>query len=696
MTENDSFSNDSFKRSLRDAILTTIDSCNRPLTAPELYEGARSRVPHIAFATIDRAIYDLVVTGLLSPIAPPGTSPRYARPNQARQRSKEPPEHHLDDHQSNGSTPVSLCKMSDRPHAKPGAGVSQIPSASEQELSQHEPTTGSPLPTLPKLTHRDERTSNDFTTHLAAIRPALEAIHRNDLPRPSCIVFPPNMDRTVLRNLPFRIRTWNCLNNAGLFEGHSVLTVSELLSLRNFGNTSLRDFLLVIETHLHKCIRDAPHQAETTSTHDTKDRLSDATAMPPTNQIISSHDRSTPDPVGKLFAAASELHGYTTLVELFSSEIVRLASAIGALDDLKKFRINEMISPHDSHSAIVLDETRKLYTELSPSQRTVLDHRILKSPRTSLKKIGLILGVTRQRVQQVYAKVKKALDNSFGVAIQEISSVLRDQLGPIAYARDVDPKIQHLFPDDGTSIPVLARHMTRVTVGYTRTLQGIYLTDPAYRVVQYIRSVAPRFSEDGIIDQALLKDSLPDHDWQRHWPLLLKCCSFYDLFGLLAIRDSNRARTKAALLSIGVPATREEIAELCGLSISRVGSYLSGFTGVVRADKSRWGLSEWIDDEYEGIEAEIIQRIDEGGGVTSTNRLIEELPRKFGVSASSVSAYLQRPTFSVRGNHVTLADDSTSQIRLQKSEHCPTCQMNGRCRRYFAVDRSADSTCSQR
>ena len=47
----------------------------------------------------------------------------------------------------------------------------------------------------------------------------------------------------------------------------------------------------------------------------------------------------------------------------------------------------------------------------------------------------------------------------------------------------------------------------------------------------------------------------------------------------------------------------------------------------MRADKNRWGLAEWIDDEYEGIAAEIVQRIEEDGGATRLERLIDELPK---------------------------------------------------------------------
>ena len=523
-----------------------------------------------------------------------------------------------------------------------------------ESLDDHPSRSCALVPMGAALDHRDP---SDFTRHLATIRPALDAIHRNKLPQPSCVALPPELDRAVLRHLPFRVRTWNCLTAARLFEGHSAVTVDELLRIKNFGKTSLRDLLLVVEDYLQTCIREPAHaQQDTSRAQAAHDAPSPDPRTRPDQQSDTARPTKPPDPLSQILVAVSEFHGYNTLVELFTPEVVRLASIIGVFDSLQKIDIRDMASHHASHSAIVLHDARKLYAELSPNQRTVLDLRFLRSPRRSLVAVGVGLGVTRQRVQQIHARVMDKLASGFGTELQEIVAVLTAQLGPIALARDVDRKIETLFVDDGTPIPLLVRYVIRDTMGYSRRPNGICLNDDANDVVRQIMSDARRLSVAGIIDQARLRDSLPDRDWLRHWPLLLKCCPFYDLFGLLSLRNSDRVRTKAALLSIGVPATREEISELCGLSVARVGSYLSSFSDIVRADKLRWGIAEWIDDEYEGIEAAIAQRIEEGGGVASTNRLIEELPRKFGVLAVSVHAYLQRPMFAVQGNHVTLAE----------------------------------------
>lgn len=391
----------------------------------------------------------------------------------------------------------------------------------------------------------------------------------------------------------------------------------------------MRNLLLVIEDYLTECV-------------DNKDQI-DPWAY-------------TTATLSQLLIAASEFQGATSVADLLAPDVARIASTIGVHDNLRALDIESVSSEHTRLSTVVLTEAERLYDSLPSTYQTVLNRRVLARPPDTLAKVGDRLRVTKERVRQIHAKLTGRIAIHFGTELRMISSFLRTQLGAIVREHDVDSRINGLIADDGTAGVALARHVLKSRLRYSRTMNGVCLDESAYVIVERLQRAAPSFVEDGIIDQAGLKTLLPDVEWERHWALLLQCCGFHEVFGFLALRVSERTRTKAALLAIGTPATREEIGELCGLDPAKIGSYLSSFPNVVRADKSRWGLSEWIDDEYEGIEAEIIQRIEEGGGVTTTNRLVKELPEKFGVSPSSVNAYLQSPKFVLDANgHVTLA-----------------------------------------
>ena len=167
----------------------------------------------------------------------------------------------------------------------------------------------------------------------------------------------------------------------------------------------------------------------------------------------------------------------------------------------------------------------------------------------------------------------------------------------------------------------------------------------------------------GLVDESSLRSCLPNEDWQPHWPLLLPHTGLHQLHGSVTLRNSAKARAKSALVSIGRAASLEEIATVCGLSERQVAGAFSNIPSVVRATKDMWALKEWVDDEYEGIVAEIIQRIEEDGGSTTTERLLKELPEKFHVSAVSVRAYMQTQKFLVRDGRISLANVSSLELR---------------------------------
>ena len=127
--------------------------------------------------------------------------------------------------------------------------------------------------------------------------------------------------------------------------------------------------------------------------------------------------------------------------------------------------------------------------------------------------------------------------------------------------------------------------------------------------------------------------------------------------GTWTLRDSLRTRIAIALRKIGRCATKEEIRDHGDFPPDiNLGSTLSALPNIVRAGQHTWGFVEWVDDVYEGIPAEIMQRIDQNGGSVSLALLLEELPRQFGVQESSVYTNVQTPAFVVENGYVRTAN----------------------------------------
>ncbi len=295
---------------------------------------------------------------------------------------------------------------------------------------------------------------------------------------------------------------------------------------------------------------------------------------------------------------------------------------------------------------------------------TIIQMRLVQAPPATLDDVGRQFGITRERVRQIQSKYERRIEAALGNELEVIAATLKNEFDPIVPKADLERRIDDIVPKGAPLVYDLFRRALILAMEFTLN-DEFYIDAHAAEVLRNLPARARPLADDvGLVQEQRLVETLPNEGWQRFWPWLCERGGFHDLHGILALRDTNRARVKAALMSIGHPATREEIAAVCGFEESRtVGATLSNIPSVARADKDRWGLREWIDDEYDGIAGEIIQRIEEDGGATTTERLLTELPSKFNVSPASVRAYMQTARFMIRNGSISLA--SASAVRLR-------------------------------
>ena len=501
--------------------------------------------------------------------------------------------------------------------------------------------------------------------HLLAIQNALEAIRGNPRSDWYSIAWPDGLDRGVLNALPLNVRTRNCLLNAGLMEGDSALTVQQLLRLPNFGRKSLRDLLLTVESYLNECIRMGNRGSQ-----DTAETGEGTPHDPNTIDTAVPSAQTPPMPWGDagqilnpLLATASELHGGKTLADVLNPQVMELAHRMGVASAVDAIRIDHVTESTPGLVSVTWSRVALTIDVASETEHTIIEHRLLRTPQTTLAEVGAQVGVTRERIRQVQARIERKVQAAQGREMRIVASVLKERLGHVAEESAVERQIEELLPADQGLATRLLRRALLHEMGFTLD-SGVFLDKRATKELRDIRAGTRKLAADvGLVDKQELIECLPSEEWRRFWPWVRERCELFDLFGSLGIRDSGKARSKAALISIGCPATAEEVAGMCGFSVNKTRSHLSVIPSVVKADKDRWGLKEWVDDEYDGITGEIIQRIEEDGGATTTQRLLTELPSKFGVRATSVRAYMQTAKFTIRDGWISLA--STSSIRLR-------------------------------
>ena len=508
----------------------------------------------------------------------------------------------------------------------------------------------------------------------------MKFVTQSRAPTSDIVVIPAGVDMDILCQLPLRVRTLNCIrrvfSQTDVFE--HPLTVAQLLRLTNFGIGSLIDLMCVTEIAFES-------DASNPSIQSFPDSIF---CKQPIDDLNKPRDSRTTswitaiDPLTTLLAASSEFYGARTLTEALKHDLGRLAETMGVSDTLDEVRVVDLTG-----GLILAEEALTAVSEfmkgLKPAEQLILEERILISNPLTLAQLAHMCDLSRERVRQLEKRLTKNLQDPSGpvARIVMIADLVGPQIGSITTNEKLELCIAETFPDtqeivapeeacnqgqrnfDATKAVDLARQMLRRELNYS-CADGVYLDTAATAVVQELQTAARSLADEvGLVDEAELKAQLPNDSWSQHWDALPKASGLCRLSDQLALRDTAKARTKAALLSIGHPATKKEITQRADLKPGAVGSHLSSLSEIVRADKTRWGFTEWIEDEYEGIPAEIIQRIDEDGGATRLERLLEELPRLFDVTEGSVRAYASSRRFQISDGYVSLADPSSIRLR---------------------------------
>ena len=406
------------------------------------------------------------------------------------------------------------------------------------------------------------------------------------------------------------------------------------------------------------------------------------------------YEALTSDAVELIATAAREFRGATTFGDLLRLDLSDLVAAAGADEQVDDLSLETGETTVADRAIEFLDEC---LDQMSATQRLVVLKRVVPAVPETLKVLGQSTGLSRERVRQLDKQARAALEEAAGRALGLLRLIASQRLGAVTTVPGIDDIVGELLPqsDDkaGLDSLMLARRMLRSRLDY-ECREGLCLSRAAADAAKELNDLARQLVDDeGLLDLDAVRAALAEH-WHDSLDDLIRWIGWPRVSGRIALRATARARTKAALLKIGAPATKAELATESGLTERQVAGALSNIESVARADKLRWGLREWIDDVYEGIPAEIIQRIEEDGGSTRLNRLLDELPRLFGVNEMSVRAYVATPAFRVEHGWVSIADEPDCVIgrfkdvasgRTSDDDPYWTFSMHERYRRGFSI-----------
>ena len=349
--------------------------------------------------------------------------------------------------------------------------------------------------------------------------------------------------------------------------------------------------------------------------------------------------------VAQMFGAA-ESTGAFDLGELFGGKptgikIAELADHLGA-----------------SNPIILFDQ---FVDSLDSRKQDLFLSRICKPTEPdTLDAIAERWGVTKERVRQIEGKVKEQAVSAIGKVFNRFAIPFFNQYrGKIVRHKLIHVASRSLTA--GSTWSVAASGFALATAGrWKKKGDWVLFNENENLHDSLVKLLEEQSDHFGLVGSSKIQDPLDsfflaETDRDAFLGDVLNIRKFGDYW----CKDTKRNQAVAALLSIGCPTTKEEISVLMDdYAINKVGSLLSSIDGIVRADRDRWGLEEWVEDEYTGIVDEIHQRLEEDGGTTTVHRLITEIPAQFGVSEASVRSYLSTDAFEIGNGMVSIADTS--------------------------------------
>lgn len=309
-----------------------------------------------------------------------------------------------------------------------------------------------------------------------------------------------------------------------------------------------------------------------------------------------------------------------------------------------------------------------VWSSANDIERAVVAERLALGDQSTLGEIGRQHQLSRERIRQIEQRMRQRISGALSDFLQAVVGPIENWAGDFITEVDLDFAVALL---SGGTDDIHSRVISRSIFDAMRFTceSGHCVSERGRDAVQRLGQEATSYADQyGLIDEDALKVAFDNGEWQEPWDDLTAAAGLERICGFLALRPTRQAQVAAALRSLGRPARRREIEDVLRDEIPgarfRVDVVLTQMPTVVRASKTEWGFEQWVDDVYEGIPAEIMQRIDEDGGSTRLSRLLEELPRKFGVKETSVKAYVDSPAFRLESGWVSVASEPETPLDL--------------------------------
>ena len=347
------------------------------------------------------------------------------------------------------------------------------------------------------------------------------------------------------------------------------------------------------------------------------------------------------------------------LVDILDPELLARLQNSGC-DEL----MNQITEADLDVSTVLFDSTRERLSELLESLSTrdleIACERIFREstrPRT-LDALGNQFEVTRERIRQIQNSIERRIQSAIGNELKVLSIVAKLELGEILKREDFDKSVEKIFPVGEMEYNAERTRKLIIAEARYKIRNDVYISTHASDVANKMASHARKIADQvALVDEAKLREEFNQPMVSQNWDLLCQVCGFHRLSGRIGLRQSGVARVKAAIQSIGRPATVDEISKATGIVADKLlRTIITNNSYFVRSDKKCWGLRESIPKVYRGISMMIKARIEADGGSSSVSQILEEFPVQYGVKKISVNAYAHTMQYKIDGDRISVAN----------------------------------------
>lgn len=467
---------------------------------------------------------------------------------------------------------------------------------------------------------------------------------------------PGNLD---IDSLKLSVRSYNCLRREGYksFDDIAGLVLEDIQGIRNLGSSSTVEiFSSLFRSNIKHAI-----EAWTSGTGSNPPIAQDRTNV--SDGIRDLLDRAE---VQKKIASAFEVIGRWIDISQEGKDFSLLNIDLEIVENDSKEILSKAI---ETLRAALIEIEKSLppmfdvFAGLDVAAQDVISRRICSEEKMNLQELGDIHGLSRERIRQLENNAKKIYAETVknDSRLQYLVQYLETKVKPLELISNIITK----FPNVSMYPNLRDISDLEIVLGFEpsfHVFNGLFSRIGRDELEKSIIRISKSNAQVGLLSESAFIELLETEigNGKVAFEFGAKNQLFESRSGfVIPVRTGLTELAALTLSARGEPMSFQELTEIVVNERSERSFRNALFSDprFIRTSLTDWALAEWDVDEYTNIKDEILEVLDELETI-SMDDLVDLLTSKYGVSASSVSAYASTWPFQNINGVVSKSDSS--------------------------------------